>query len=234
MILKKLFEKYDRIVFFDTETTGLDATSEQIIELAVVTIDRDGSEQEWDRFISLYAHENVPEKIQELTGITDEMLLKEGQSEEAVIRSFMGLITEHTLLVAYNAQFDLDFVTHAVMRSAKDELRKYAGIDYLDPLTVFKDRKAFPHKLCDAIKHYMVEEQNTHRAIDDVHALVSVTIGMEQERNDVYKYVNLFGYNPKYGIPERQFKRVTYYPQPHGAPKLPFEILPYKAGTFVA
>ena len=55
---------------------------------------------------------------------------------------------------------------------------------------------------------------------------------MKHERNDVFTYVNLFGFNPKYGMPERRYKKVTYFPQPYGKPKLPYEILPYKAGTW--
>lgn len=231
MYFEKLFEKYDTIIFFDTETTGFDALTDQIIELAAVAITRDGEKRDMDRYVQLHMKESVPEDVVKLTGIMDITLATSGMPEEKVIREFMGLFGEKTLLTAYNAQFDLDFVAHAVIRSCKDQLRLFNTADYLDPLTVCKDRKPYPHKLSDAIDFYHVEGQNSHRAIDDCEGLLNVTIAQEEERDDVYKYVNVFGFNPKYGAPERKFKKVCYHPQPFGEPKLPYDILPYAAGV---
>ncbi len=225
-MFKSLLEDHDTLVFFDVETTGLDAANEQIIELAAIAIGRDGTRKEMDRFVSLHTRTELPEKITELTGITTQQLANEGISEESVVKEFLALFGEKTLLIAYNAQFDIDFITHAIKRSGVDSTR-FDAADYLDPLSVCKDRKPYPHKLSDAIEFYEVEAENTHRAIDDVDALVKVTEAEIKERNDVYKYINVFGYNPKYGLPKRKFKGVRYLPQPYGKPKLPYEILPY-------
>ena len=54
---------------------------------------------------------------------------------------------------------------------------------------------------------------NSHRAVDDVIATVAVTLEMERERPDIEKYVNLFGYHPKYGIDGKPIGSVTYKPQ---------------------
>ena len=35
-----LFEKYDRLVLFDTETTGLEYSRDEIIEFAAVVVER--------------------------------------------------------------------------------------------------------------------------------------------------------------------------------------------------
>ncbi len=225
-----LFDKYDTIIFFDTETTGLDAAQEQIIELAAVAMTRDGVKGEMDKLICLHTHASLPEKIVELTHITDEMLLSEGVEECAALDEFMALFGERTLLCAYNAQFDLDFIANSLIRSAKEHLHLFNSADYLDSLCVAKDRKRYPHKLCDLIEHYGVEAVNSHRALDDVVALIKVTEAMQAERNDLYKYINLFGYNPKYGLPARRLKKVHYHPQPLGEPKTKYETLPYVAG----
>ena len=55
--------------------------------------------------------------------------------------------------------------------------------------------------------------QNTHRAIDDVAALFEVIKAMEAERADLLSYVNLFGYNPKYGVSGNRIDGVKYWPQ---------------------
>lgn len=82
-------------------------------------------------------------------------------------------------------------------------------------LTVYKDRRPYPHKLANAILAYELEDkvQNSHRAIDDVLALFEVLKAMDDERDDLAAYVNLFGYNPKYGVSGRRIVGVRYEPQ---------------------
>ena len=89
------------------------------------------------------------------------------------------------------------------------------GKDKLDLLTVYKDRRAYPHKLCNAIEAYGLAGKvvNSHRAVDDVLATLAVMGEMEAERDDLISYVNLFGYNPKYGIDGKPIGTVTYKPQ---------------------
>ena len=43
---------------------------------------------------------------------------------------------------------------------------------------------------------------------------------MERERGDIERYINLFGYNPKYGPPKPQIGSVRYEPQPYQRQKL--------------
>ncbi|WP_297626969.1 hypothetical protein, partial [uncultured Rikenella sp.] len=62
---------------------------------------------------------------------------------------------------------------------------------------------------------YKLEDkvQNSHRAIDDVKALFEVCRAMDDERPDLLKYVNTFGYNPKYGVGGQRIEKVSYWPQ---------------------
>lgn len=126
--------------------------------------------------------------------------------------------SDRTLLVAHNAQFDLLFVREMLGRFT--EFVEEGGdvldfCDYLDSLTVYKDRRAYPHKLANAIAAYKLEDKvkNSHRAIDDVEALLEVCKAMDNERADLLSYVNVFGYNPKYGVTGDRLPRVTYWPQ---------------------
>jgi len=82
---------------------------------------------------------------------------------------------------------------------------------------VYKDRHSYPHKLCNAIEAYGLADKvvNSHRAVDDVLATVAVMLEMEKERDDLHNYVNLFGYNPKYGVDGKRIGSITYKPQPY-------------------
>lgn len=218
----KIFQTYDRIIFFDTETTGFDSDKDdQIIELAAMAVNKDGSTMEMDEFIQLETKTDLPEKITELTGITPIQLAMEGKPEEKVLRSFVAWMHnsgKRTLLAAHNAQFDLLFLVYGILRhSSNDEhwMREFNACDYLDTMTVYKDRHSYPHKLESAIERYNLGDkvQNSHRAIDDVKALYEVAKAMDAERDDLDSYVNIFGYHPNYGITGKSLKKIEYRPQ---------------------
>lgn len=214
---EKLFEKYDRLVLFDTETTGLDYSRDEIIEFAAVVVEHCDGEavvmQEYDELVSLSPGGFVPPKIQQLTGISTQDIQERGIAKTRVCRDIAEMIQGNTLLLAYNAHFDLSFLYYLLLRSGDPMILK--GKDKLDLLTVYKDRRSYPHRLSSAIDAYGLSGQvvNSHRAVDDVLATVAVMKAMEEERDDLYNYVNLFGYSPKYGIEGKPIGSVTYKPQ---------------------
>lgn len=215
--LKGLFAQYDRLVIFDTETTGLDFSGDEIIEFAAVVVEqRQGKAEiveEYDELITLSPGRSVPPEIVALTGITNEDIQERGISKTRLCCDIARMIQGKTLLLAYNAHFDLSFLYYLLLRDGDPMILK--GKDKLDLLTVYKDRRNFPHKLCNAIEAYGLADQvvNSHRAVDDVIATVAVMLEMEKERDDLQNYVNLFGYNPKYGISGKAIGSVTYKPQ---------------------
>ena len=223
MELEGLFSRYDRLVFFDTETTGLRFSRDEIIEFAAVVVERRGGKaeiiEEYDQLIALSPGGFVPPMIQELTGISNEDLREKGIPKTRLCCDIARLIAGNTLLLAYNAHFDLSFLYYLLLRHGDPLILK--GKDKIDLLTVYKDRRSYPHKLCNAIEAYGLADQvvNSHRAVDDVIATVAVTREMEKERSDLENYVNLFGYHPKFGLDGKPIGSVTYKPQQYDPPK---------------
>ena len=217
MAFETLFSKYDRLVLFDTETTGLMFNRDEIIEFAAVVVEQVNGVpkvvQEYDELIALSPGGFVPPKIEQLTGITTQDLRERGLPKTRVARDIAEMIRGNTLLLAYNAHFDLSFLFYFLLRHGDPAILK--GKDKLDLLTVYKDRKPYPHKLCNAIDAYGLSGKvvNSHRAVDDVLATVAVMEEMEKEKDDIMRYVNLFGYNPKYGVDGKAISSVTYRPQ---------------------
>ena len=228
MALDTLFAKYDRLVIFDTETTGLDYARDEIIEFSAVVVERvDGQPkiiQEYDNLVSLSPGGFVPPKIQQLTGISTQDIRERGVPKTRVCRDIAEMIRGNTLLLAYNAHFDLSFLFYLLLRDGDPAILK--GKDKLDLFTVYKDRRPYPHKLCNAIESYGLTGKvvNSHRAIDDVIATVAVMEAMEAERNDLHRYINLFGFNPKYGVEGKPIGSVTYKPQPYNPTKPLYEM----------
>ncbi len=213
----QLFAKYDRLVLFDTETTGLDYRRDEVIEFAAVVVENQNGQavitEEYDQLVALSPGGFVPPKITQLTGISTQDLLQKGLPKTRVCADIARMIQGNTLLLAYNAHFDLSFLFYMLMRDGDIAILK--GKDKLDLLTVYKDRRCYPHKLCNAIEAYGLSGQvvNSHRAVDDVVATVAVMREMEKERSDLERYVNLFGYHPKFGISGKPIGSVTYKPQ---------------------
>ena len=223
-----LFARYDRLVLFDTETTGLQYSRDEIIEFAAVVVERvDGAPrviQEYDQLIALSPGGFVPPKIEQLTGISTQDLRERGLPKTRVARDIAEMIRGNTLLIAYNAHFDLSFLFYFLLRDGDPAILK--GKDKLDLLTVYKDRHSYPHRLTSAIDTYGLAGKvvNSHRAVDDVLATVAVMAEMEREKDDLLRYVNLFGYNPKYGIEGKAIGSVTYKPQKYDPVKPLYEL----------
>jgi DNA polymerase-3 subunit epsilon len=224
MALKNLFDRYDRLVLFDTETTGLNFSRDEIIEFAAVVVELvDGKTtvvQEYDELIALSPGGFVPPEIEKLTGISTQDLREKGLPKTRVARDIAEMFRGNCLLLAYNAHFDLSFLYYFLLRHGDCTVLK--GKDKLDLLTVYKDRRPYPHKLANAIEAYGLSGKvvNSHRAVDDVLATVAVMEEMAAEKDDLLNYVNLFGFNPKFGISGKPIGTVTYKPQPynHTAP----------------
>ena len=228
MSFDSLFANYDRLVLFDTETTGLLFNRDEIIEFAAVVVERLNGVpqvvQEYDQLIALSPGGFVPPKIEQLTGISTQDLREKGLPKARVARDIAEMFQGNTLLLAYNAHFDLSFLFYFLLRHGDPGILK--GKDKLDLLTVYKDRKPFPHKLCNAIESYGLSGKvvNSHRAVDDVLATVAVMEEMEKEKDDLLRYVNLFGYNPKYGVDGKPIGSVTYKAQKYDPVKPLYEL----------
>lgn len=211
-MLDDLFSRFDNIIVLDTETTGLNCKNDEIIELAMLHISREGVAAQYDEFIKLSPGRKLLPEITDLTGITDEMLITQGVSKDSAAESLARMCSlSKPLVVAYNAQFDIGFLYYLLLSHNRAEALK--NIRLLDAMTVYKDRRPFPHKLCNAIEAYGLSGQNTHRAIDDTLATYELLCAMDCECNDLDRYINLFGYNPKYGVSGQRVSSVTYLPQ---------------------
>lgn len=94
-------------VVIDLETTGLSSMEDEIIELAALRVVDDVIV---DSFSSLVCPaEPLSPDITHLTGITQDMLLREGKPLRDVLPGFLRFIGEDTV-IAHNAAFDYAFL----------------------------------------------------------------------------------------------------------------------------
>ena len=158
-------------VVFDTETTGFNAAGgDQMIEIGAVKI-RNG--EITDRFDELIdPNRPLPEKITELTNITDEML-KGKPSEEEVTKKFLEWAGDAPM-VAHNAKFDISFIEMSMKKYNLGEF-KNTVIDTLE-LSRTLDQGFARHSLSALVQRYNVEfdEEGHHRADYDADGTAKV------------------------------------------------------------
>lgn len=169
---------FDECVLLDIETTGLSPHQNNIIEIAAIRY-RKGIECE--KFFTLIKPPvDISSRITKITGITNEMV-KNCPPIESVIHNFYGFI-QNSILVAYNASFDLNFLHH---NAAKENLLITNNV--IDALQVC--RKLYPdfdnHKLCTVCENFKIDLTNAHRARNDARATAKILFYCYE------KYINM-------------------------------------------
>jgi len=76
--MQSLLNRFENIIIFDTETTGIDHKRDEIIELAALRVSYGEVVEEFDYLIKLSPGKSLSAFISDLTGITKEQLEAEG------------------------------------------------------------------------------------------------------------------------------------------------------------
>lgn len=210
-----LKNKYDHILIFDFETTGLDPYLNRIIEIGAILLKKTPEgvyKIVADLSVLIKQDAPLPSKIIEITGITDELLEQEGISEREAFLKFQQMHKKDCLLVAYNISFDYGFLNELYKRHLNDK-NLYISNDLLDVMAIYKDRHPYPHRLESAVEKYNIIHEDAHRALDDAKVTLQVLVKLIEERDTTQKYINIIGYNPRYGPSKYQAPHVSYVPQ---------------------
>lgn len=148
---------------FDFETTGLFAESgDAICEIGALKTGFDGKQQKYEQLID--PRRDISRGAYALNRIMPEML--EGQPFiEEVLPDFMDFI-KGTVLVAYNARFDMSFLA-AALGKKKTILNEFQVIDALElarDCFVVNGR----YNLGNVAAHLGIKQDTAHRAMPDV------------------------------------------------------------------
>ncbi len=165
--------KQQTFVAFDTETTGMWAPINRVVEIAAVKFSLDSGEM--GSFQSLVnPQRQIPPEVIRIHGITDEMVQDSPTAEQAM-EQFMTFCGADSILVAHNAPFDISFVGSELHRTGL----KFGPNPILDTVDIY--HRFFPglpsYSLLNLSKHFGIAQSQEHRALSDailVHRLVAM------------------------------------------------------------
>ena len=159
--MKKVPKKTTSYVVIDVETTGLQ-DSDKIIEIGALKVD-DGQISEC--FSTLVKCEkSIPKEIVQITGITDEMLCKQGINIKEAINKLTAFCGDSEL-IGHNIGFDMQFLRRAIQEN---------GLPPMNNRTNDTMRMARRKLDCDSgyglmavAENLGIQVEKTHRAEDD-------------------------------------------------------------------
>lgn len=154
-------------VVFDLETTGLNRTSDRIIEIGAIKYDGDG--QEIDRYSTLVNPGiPIPAAASEVNNITDDMVANAPFVYE-VLPSFFEFVDAYPV-IAHNAGFDIGF-----LQSAVNKYQFIVHIQYADSLAMAKKKYELSSYRLGVIARYLrIPESTAHRSIGDCEMLGAI------------------------------------------------------------
>ncbi|MBR6252873.1 MAG: PolC-type DNA polymerase III [Clostridia bacterium] len=169
--------KDETYCILDIETTGISKLTERITEFGIMKV-KDG--EVIDTFECFVNPEmSIPERVVEITGITDEMV-KDAETIDVVLPKVIEFCKD-TTIVAHNANFDIGFIRENARRLGLEF--NYPWIDTLAlAKELFPERKKF--KLGLIAEDLGIEVDVAHRALADVDTLKKVFDVMLQKLDE--------------------------------------------------
>lgn len=162
------------LVVFDLETTGLDLAKDRIIQISYIKVDVDGTEHPQNYFVN--PEKPIPEIVQQLTSITDEMV-----KDAPTFKQLSGKLLEEFSgcdFAGFNSnKFDVPLLAEEFLRSGIDF--DFSKVRLIDASIIF--RKMERRNLAAAYKFYtgrkMEEDFQAHLADQDTAATWAVLKG---------------------------------------------------------
>lgn len=191
-------------ICFDIETTGLSAARDKITEIGAVKVENGVITDTFSTFAN--PEMPIPQKITQLTGITDDMV-KDAPSQSKAVGAFLEFAGDN-VLVAHNAPFDTSFIAKACEDMGKEY--NYTSIDTVAiSRAILTDIKNC--KLDTVAKFLRLGDFNHHRATDDAEMLARIFINLCQRLTDDYGITKTNDINTK--IAGGDFKKLPTYHQ---------------------
>ena len=194
------------VAFLDFETSGFNPYHDDIIEIAIKEMDSDNS---FSTLVIPKSNECISESITAVTGISNDLLRKEGVSWQKAYEDLNIFLKEiikkspngKLYIVAHNGEtFDFLFLKRifSELNSLSIKTINPKNIVYIDSL-LFSRRllKRVSYKQESLCKTYNINTKGNHRALNDVRALEELFAKLCESLNKQLNYRRSILENPQ-------------------------------------
>lgn len=187
------------VLAIDFETTGVDPKTCRPIEVGAMVVSSDFTEvlHRYSSFIHSHTHPKVTSEVEELTGISNEILLREGKTPLEVFGAIFDLVEKYDVkyMLAYNREFDETVYKEEVRRiGAVAEFPHIAKPAILPWLCAMRDVRSNTKYKCWKLSHLAldygvaVDPNQLHRALGDVTLTIALLRKAGVDAEALYKY----------------------------------------------
>ena len=154
----------NNIIVFDVESTGVDVTEDEIIQIAAIKINKYGEVTE--KFEKFLKNKKSVKSSEHVHGFSDEFLRENGEDKEVVLKEFIEF-SKDAIIVGHNVQFDINILTSELSRLNLGKV-KFKG--FFDTLDIYKRFYSnLPnHKLDTLSRIFETVNKPSHDAMDDI------------------------------------------------------------------
>lgn len=161
-----------QVVVFDVESTGIDTTRDEIVQIAGIRLDASGGVAE--KFVRyLRPTRSVGDSVR-VHHIEDKFLAESGEEARLVLAEFTEF-ARGAVIVGHNVTYDLKILASQLARL---ELAPLEYTSYYDTLDIY--RRFYPnlpnHKLEFLGSYFAVEHKSSHDALDDILATAELLL----------------------------------------------------------
>lgn len=161
-----------RIVVFDTETTGLDTSNDDIIQIAAVEIIKGKPGKSFECY---FATDKDLSPTQTIHNISNEHLERKATNKKEGLSAFLEFIANDALL-AHNIRYDYSILNSNLLRVGLDTVDQEANPLFCT-LTLTRQLCKLPsYKLGNILASLGLEGDNSHDAMDDTKATVNLAL----------------------------------------------------------
>ncbi|MBR1886157.1 MAG: UvrD-helicase domain-containing protein [Schwartzia sp.] len=154
----------ENVVVFDVESTGVDVMKDEIVQIAAIRLDKDGTPKE--SFTRFLRNEKSVGASEAVHGFSDAFLREKGEEPRTVLAEFLDFL-RGAWIVGHNVTYDISILANELERLDLPE-PEFPG--YSDTLDIF--RRFYPnlpnHRLEFLGKRFEVKHKSSHDAFDDI------------------------------------------------------------------
>ncbi|UCE25288.1 MAG: WYL domain-containing protein [Candidatus Zixiibacteriota bacterium] len=192
-------------VAFDTETTGMWAPINRIVEIGAVKFSlKSGVVDTFQTLVN--PQRNIPDDVIEVHGITDEMV-KHSPLIKPALERFMSFCGPESVLVAHNAPFDISFVGSELDRAGLE----FGPNPILDTVDIY--HRYFPglasYSLLNLARQFELAQNQEHRALGDARLVYGLVVNAAPGLGEIENAIDLKNRLTTYQMESWQGEPVT-------------------------